>query len=66
MDKEIKEIIDAYKAGRNPPSVQKYIDEHPEEAAKANAEIREIIVAYKRGETPSSVLKQLKEKHYED
>ena len=62
MDKEIKEIIDAYKAGRNPPFVQKWVDEHPEEVAHT----KEIIEAYKRGETPSSVLKQLKEKNYEN
>ena len=54
-DKEIRETIDAYKAGRNPPFIQKWIDENPEEAAKANAEIKEIIEAYKRGETPKSV-----------
>ncbi len=55
---EAQEIIEAYKAGRNPANVQKYIDEHPDELAK----IKEIIEAYRRGETPSSVLKQLKER----
>lgn len=51
---EEQEIIKAYKEGRNPPSVQKYRDEHPEEVAHT----KEVSEAYKRGETPSSVYKK--------